>query len=281
MLPSRMLVVGALTLVGTGCVATRNDMRILQSDIFALRAEQARADSALAKELATLSASLQQAIGVVSDSLNDVSQRMGQLQADSRQSLYAIEQQLLVLGELAGQGQQQLRRLYAEMEVRNQQLATQGIPVPGDTTGGAQPAPAAPPPTEGPYTLYEIGRGQLQSQSYGTARQAFEQLIAQHPTSELVPLAMLGIADAFAAERRTAEADSTYRLVASRHSQSTAAPTALYRLGLSLEGQGRRSDARAAMQQIVSSYPRAEEADLAADWLRNHPGGTSEHPDRE
>lgn len=280
MFPSRLLAVGALTLVGTGCMATRNDVRIIQSDIFALRAEQARADSAIARELATLSASLQQAIAVLSDSMKDVSERVGRLQADSRQSFYAIEQQLAVLGELAGQGQEQLRRFYAEMEFRNRQQAAQGA-MTGDTSGGAQPAPAAPPPTEGPYTLYEIGRTQLQSQSYGTARQAFEQLIAQHPTSDLVPLALLGIADSYAAERRTAEADSTYRLVASRHSQSTAAPTALYRLGLSLEGQGRRADARAAMQQIVSSYPRAEEADLAADWLRNHPGGTSEHPDRE
>lgn len=280
MLPSRVLAIGALTFVATGCVATRNDMRILQSDIFALRAEQARADSALARELAAISASLQQAIAVLSDSMNDVSGRMGRLQADTRQSLYAIEQQLLVLGELTGQSQQQLRRLYAEMEVRNQQLAAQGG-VPADSSPGAAPAPATPPPTEGPYTLYEIGRAQLQSQSYGTARAAFEQLITTHPTSDLVPLALLGIADAFAGERRTAEADSTYRLVASRHPQSTAAPTSLYRLALSVDRQGRRADARATMQQIVSNYPRSEEADLAADWLRNNPGGTSERSDRE
>lgn len=280
MTASRIFGACVLVLASTGCVATRNDVRILQGDIFALRTQQARADSALAAELQRIATTLQQNLATVSDSVKNVSGRVERMQGDVRQSLYAIEQQLLVLGQLAGQSQQGLRQLYAEMELRNQQLAAGAVPPanPGDTT--QRPTPAAPP-GEGPYTLYEIGRSQLQSQSYGTARQAFEQLVTQHSQSDLVPLAQLGIADAFAGERRVAEADSVYQLVASRHPSSTAAPTALYRLGLSLERQGKRAEARSTMQRLVSSYPRAEEADLANDWLRNHPGSTSERSGRE
>lgn len=281
MTPRRFFVIGALALASTGCVATRNDVRILQNDIFNLRAQQARADSALVRQLMDISAQMQQMLAVVSDSIDNVSGRLGRFQGDTRQALYGMEQQLLVVGELLGQSQQRLRELRAEMETRNQALMSQPMmpPAPGDTTA------RTPPPTggiadPGPNQLYLLARDQLSRQSYGTARQAFEELVTKHPNSDLAPDAQLGIAEAYAGEGMVAQADTANLLVVTKYPASDAAPKALYRLGLSLAQQGRSADARTTMRRVVSEYPRSEVADLAQDWLRNNPGESRDGPER-
>ena len=51
------------------CFATRSDVRVLQGDILSFRQEAARADSARARQLASVVASL----GTVGDSLRETS----------------------------------------------------------------------------------------------------------------------------------------------------------------------------------------------------------------
>ncbi|HSA55234.1 MAG TPA: tetratricopeptide repeat protein [Gemmatimonadaceae bacterium] len=271
---------GTLVLASTGCVATRNDVRILQNDIFNLRAQQARADSALVRQLMDLSTQMQQTLAMLSDSVDDVSGRLGRFQGDTRQALYGMEQQLLVVGELLGQSQQRLRELRAEMETRNQALMSAPIaPVtPGDTTVRATP-PTGGIADPGPNQLYLLARDQLSRQSYATARQAFEELVAKHPNSDLAPDAQLGIAEAYAGEGMVPQADTANLVVVSRYPGSDAAPKALYRLGLSLARQGRMADARTTMQRVVRDYSRSEVADLAQDWLRANPGDRTERDD--
>lgn len=281
MIPRKLLLTACLAFAATGCVATRNDVRILQGDIFALRAQQARADSALARQLADIAASTQRAIALLSDSMDQVSSQLGRFQGDTRQAMYNMEQQLLVVGELLGQSQQRLRELRAEMEARNQQ----GLMAPPPPTGDTGAAAAAPPPAgamgdPGPNQLYLLARDQLSRQSYATARQAFEELIARHPSSDLAPDAQLGIAESYAGEGMVSQADTANLLVASKYPASDAAPKALYRLGLSLARQGRTADARATMRRVASEYPRSEVADLAQDWLRANPGESPERAGR-
>lgn len=283
MTPRRFLAIGtlaSLVLASTGCVATRNDVRILQSDIFNLRAQQARADSALVRQLMDISAQMQQMLAVVSDSIDNVSGRLGRFQGDTRQALYGMEQQLLVVGELLGQSQLRLRELRAEMETRNQALmsAPTGPPAPGDTTARPTP-PTGGLADPGPNQLYLLARDQLSRQSYGTARQAFEELVTKHPNSDLAPDAQLGIAEAYAGDGMIPQADTANLLVVSKYPASDAAPKALYRLGLSLARQGKTADARTTMQRVVQNYPRSEVADLAQDWLRANPGDRDDSPD--
>jgi TolA-binding protein len=60
-----------------------------------------------------------------------------------------------------------------------------------------------------------------------------------------------------------------YQLVVQRYPSSERAPTALYKHGLTLITAGRVQAARAALQQVVSKYPRSDEAVLAKDRLRS------------
>lgn len=270
----RLLAPAALVIASSGCFATRNDVRILQEDIYSLRTMQARADSARARQLADITTTLNTTLVSVRDSVRDLGARLVSFQGSTRQELYSIGQQLLQLGELMGQSQTVLRNFRAEIEERSRQINEQAVRAsappmaPGDTT---RPAPTPVSLTEGPNVLYQIGRDQLLQNSWSAARDAFSRLISQHPNSDLVPDALRGIGEAFDAEGDKVQGDSVFRLVVTRYPSSEAAAISLYKLGLSLARQGKRAEARAAMQQVVRNYPRSDSSTLATEWLARNP----------
>jgi len=264
----------ALMLVSSACFATRNDVRILQEDILSFRNMQMRADSARARQLADISGTLNTNLAALRDSVRDVGMRLTSFQGATRQELYSLGERLIQLGELMGANAQTMRSFRADLEERNRQVMEQAVrsvapPVtPGDTTTRATPPPVL---TEGPNVLYQIGRDQLAARAWGSARDAFNKLITEHPTSDRVPEAMIGIADAFDAEGNRVQGDSVYRLVVSKFPTDKAAPTSLYKLGLSLARQQKRPEARATMQDVVRRFPGTDESTLAADWLARNP----------
>jgi tol-pal system protein YbgF len=272
MRPVRILLCALIAPIASGCFATRNDVRILQGDLLSMRAEAARADSARSRQLSAVAGQLANTLGVVTDSLRDLSARVGRFQDDTKQELYAMQQQMLRMAELTGMSQTQLQQLRVEMENRNQ-LPVAPAPVvpatPGDTT--QRTAAPTPPQAPGPNTLYAIGREQLVAGSYSSARVAFTDLLTQFPEWPQAGDAQISIAETFVGERRLAEADSVYRVVVQKYPRSTAAPTAEYKLALSLARQGRKAEARTAMDQIPKRYPGTEVATLALDWLRANP----------
>jgi tol-pal system protein YbgF len=264
----------ALIVASSACFATRNDVRILQEDIHSLRALQIRADSARTRQLADMSVSLNNTLGSVKDSVRDLGVRLTTFQGATRQEFYSMGQQLLQLGERLGQSQAAMQNFRADLEERNRQFVEQAVrstvppPAPGDTTKVAAPPARL---TEGPNVLYQIGRDQLMNNSWSAAREAFNQLLTQHPTSDRVPEAMAGIADSYDAEGNFAQGDSVYRAVVAKYPSTKVAPTALYKLGLSLERQKKRAEARTTMQQVVRNYPGTDESTLATEWLANKP----------
>jgi tol-pal system protein YbgF len=263
--------------VSGACFATRNDVRILQEDIHSLRAQQVRADSARAKQIADMTAAVIASVGIVKDSVRDVGNRLTSFQGASRQEFYSVGQQLLQLGELLGQSQTQMRNFRADIEERNRQTMEIAVrsatPPAGATTDSTKvTTTTAPPPiTEGPNVLYQIGRDQLMQNSWSAARDAFTQLLTAHPNSDLAPHAQLHIGESYDAEGNRTAGDSVFRLVVSKYPSSPAAPTALYKLGRSLKAQRKNAEARAAMQQVVTKYPRSDEATLATEWLAQNP----------
>src|SRR6185503_3255513 len=119
--------------------------------------------------------------------------------------------------------------------------ATTTAAAPGDTTTKPPIAPVTL--TEGPNVLYQIGRDQITNRAWSSARAAFTRLINEHPNSDLVPDALRNIGESFDAEGNAAQGDSVFRLVVSRYPSTTAAPTALYKLALSLSRQKKAAEA--------------------------------------
>lgn len=246
----RYLALVAGVLSATGCLASKGDILLLQDEIRTLRAMQAREDTARRSQAnATIVL-----IGSTNDSLRALAQRFGAFQANVGGELFEMGKQLITIQELAGMSSKRIMELRSTMEERAQDLS------PTDT--GA--APAQP----GPAQLFTLSFEQLRNRSYSTARAGFDELLRRYPDFEEASKAQLYIAQSYAEERRTAEADSVYSLVVVKYPRSPDAATALYKYGLSQLGQGRTAPGRAALQRVVRDFPASTEAELAADRLK-------------
>jgi tol-pal system protein YbgF len=236
----------------TGCLASKSDIMLLQDEIRTMRATQARADTARKAQLdSTL-----RALNRTNDSLRAFGQRLGAFQATVGGELFEMGKQLITIQELAGMSSKRIMELRSTMEERAQAMTST------DTTGGT--TPSAP----GPAQLFQLSFDQLRRGSFGTARAGFEELLRRYPNFEEASAAQLYIAQSYAEERRTAEADSAYGVVVTKYPRSKDAPTALYKYGLSQLGQGKTAAARTALQRVVREFPSSTEAELARDRLR-------------
>jgi len=236
-------------LAAAGCMASKSDIRLLQDEIRTLRAMQSRADTARK----TQADSALVAISRTQDSLRALAQRFGAFQATVGGELFEMGKQLITIQELAGMSSKRIMELRSTMEERGQAMA-----------GGDSAAPAAP----GPGQLYMTSFDLLRRGSYGAARAGFEELLRRFPEFEEASAAQLYIGQAYAEEKRTAEADSVYGLVVTKYPRSKDAPTALYKYGLSQLSQGKTAAARAALQRVVREFPASTEAELARSRLQ-------------
>ena len=241
-----------VALAATGCLASKGDILLLQDEIRALRAMQARADTA--RRTQTDSALL--AIRRTQDSLRVLAQRFGSFQATVGGELFEMGKQLITIQELAGMSSKRIMELRSTMEERAQAMTS------SDT---------APPAAPGPAQLFQASFDLLRRGSQSAARSGFEELLRRYPDFEHASAALLYIGQSYADEKppRTAEADSVYALVVSRYPKSVDAPTALFKYALSQVAQKKTAAGRTALQRIVREYPGSTEAELAADRLRS------------
>lgn len=265
----------------TGCLATRDDLRVLQADIAVVRAEQAKVDSARARQVGEVLA----AVRASQDSLRALGTRVSRWQGDQKEETYAIQQQLITIQELTGLSQRRLLELRANLEERAQDAPGAAGPAPGvaPAAGGAAggaggaggaagsaPSPAAVPPAgPGPNQLLQLALDQLRRGSAGSARAGFQDVVTQHPTSDVAPLAQFYVAEAYAQEGKGPAADSVYQLVVAKYPASEKAATALYKHGLHLLATGKKAEARAVFADVVRRFPRSDEAVLAGARLKD------------
>lgn len=247
----------AAALLACGCLASKRDVFMLQSQLSSMQAASARADSAQRVRMEALL----NAVSVSNDSVRAISARLARLQSTVATDHYEMGRELLQIQELTGQSQRRLQELRASLEERNQNA---GAPVAPGTPDSLQPAPPGP----GPAQLFQSSLDQMRRGSMRVARSGFEQLLTQYPNSEDAPEAMIYIAATYASERNQVAADSVYGLVVQRYPSSPKAATALYKQALSMREAGRITQARAAFERIIKDYPRSDEAELARAQLR-------------
>lgn len=280
----RMVPLVALLATG-GCFATRGDVRIIQNDILALRAEVLRKQQEHMEALLQTQRLLQ----VASDSLSRVSARTVGIQGDVRGEFRAVREQLLQVQTLLGQSQATIARLRAELEEQRAAAASMPPTAGAAPTGassapaGSRPAPVNTPPasqtarpdttatasnTPGPSQLFVNGRDQLTRGSSATARTLFQELLTNYPDSDYAPDAQFWIAESLAKENNVAAADAAYAAVVSTYPNAPKAPTALYKRSLLLIKQGNATQAKQLLEQVISRYPRSIEAELATDTLK-------------
>jgi tol-pal system protein YbgF len=281
----RIRLLASAALVAVGACASRNDIRILQSDLQVMRIEANQADSMRRVQLDAVIASL----GHTQDSLRSMHAQLFKFQGDVRGELYALGQQLIQVQELTGQSQRRLQELRASMEQRAPDVAApvtspqsavpSGQPQSTQPQTRPQPSTAVAPSTvpqnaapdaqtPGPNQLFQLSLDQLRRGSAVAARAGFQDLLRQYPTADVAPEAQYYIAQSYETEGSIASADSAYALVVSKYPQSPRAPSALYKRALALQAQGKVQAARAALDLVIRNYPRSDEAVLARDRLR-------------
>ena len=275
----RMIPLVALVATG-GCFATRNDVRIVQTDVAALRTEMLKNDATQRDALLQSTRML----SVITDSLSRISTRLVSIQGDVRGEARTIKEQLLQVQTLLGQSQANLNRLRAEMETRNNAMSVSppvsppttpptGVsgttpPVAAATSGAVAAATADTSSGPGAAQLYQTGRDQLRRGSTSTARTYFQELLSKYPTSDLAPDAQNSIAQSLETEKNINGADAAYAAVVTKYPESRVAPNALYKRGQIALQKGITADARKLLQEVVSRYPKSMEAELAAEQLK-------------
>jgi tol-pal system protein YbgF len=254
MMRARCAPLAAVVLLG-GCLASKNDVLILQSQLQSMAATSARADTARAAQIDRVLTQVQQS----NDSVRALSARLAKLQSTVTTDNYEMGRQILQIQELSGQSQRRLQELRASLEERSQ-----GATVPVAPAGTVPAAPAAP----GPAQLFQTSLDQLRRGSTTVARSGFEELLRTYPQSDDAPEAMVYIAETYASERNQVAADSVYGLVVDRYPASPKAATALYKRAVAYRAAGRTAQARTAFDRVVKQYPRSDEASLAREQLR-------------
>ena len=245
----RSSLVLALGLVA-GC-ALKGDVRKVELQVQSLRAELARSDSVRAAERDSILA----AVRLAQQALTAQQAYLVQLRGDVRTELTAVQQQLVTVSELTGQGQQRLSELRSRIESRNRDPD----PTP---TGGVPVGPSGNPAGPGPDQMYDLSLQQYRRGSVSTARLGFREFLRVFPTHERAADALFYVGESFEKEAPDS-AVAVYDQVVKAYPNSPRAPSALYKLGLLAEQRGDKTAARTFYARVIAGYARSPEADLA------------------
>ena len=230
-----------------GC-ALKGDVRRVELQVEALKAERARADAERAAQID----SVRQLLAAVQQALGAQQAYLVQMRGDVKTDLLAVQQQLVSVQELTGQSQQRLTELRGRLEAQ----ARQPVP-PVDTTR----------PPVGPDQMYDLSLQQFRRGSLATARLGFREFLRVFPTNERAPDALFYVGETFAGENADSAA-AVYQQVVKSYPNSSRAPAALYKLGLLAERRGDKAAARTYYSRVIAGYPRSDEANLARDKLQ-------------
>lgn len=254
-----------LIVASTGCLASKGDIRLLQDELRANRAQLGSVDTSIVrtneqrrKQISDLSA----AVDRMNDSLRILATRFAAFQATANGEFDAMGRQMVAMQSLLGQTTRNVQDARAQLEALKEQ---------GNSAMTATPTPApsaAPAGTPGAGTLFTAGKEQLDNGAYGTARTAFEQLLTAWPSSPEAPRAQLFIAISYASDRNNTAADSVYQVVYTKYPKSPEAATALYKHGLFLWDADKKADARIFLNRVQREYPDSDESRMARDFLR-------------
>ena len=261
----------ALTVVSSGCLASKGDIQLLQEELRATRAQVAvgdtsllRADDARRTQISQLSTSIDR----MNDSLRALSTRFAGFQGTVNGELDAMGRQMVQFQALLGQTTRNVQDTREQLAALREQGMTSAAPsgtvVP---SAGSDTARHVAPGTPGPATLFNTGVDQLRSGNYRTARSSFDLLLTSYPEFDRAALVQLHVGDTYKAEGNMAAADSVYQLLAGRYPRTDEAGTALYKRGRMLWDANKRAEARVVLNRVIRVYPGSDAAKLASDLL--------------
>jgi tol-pal system protein YbgF len=236
---------GAAALL-SGC-ATKRDVRTIQQDIQLM---QQRQDELLRD--------LQRQNRLLLDSIRHTMTLTQDVRGATAGQLREFEQNVNQLGNLVSQVMGTLTRIEQRLTALEQRSAAA--------------APAGVSPGGGSADeYYESAMQRMGSQSWGTARALFEQLVAEFPTHEQAPNAQYHIGETYYQEKAYADAYRELEKVAQQWPTAPRAAAALFRAGAIAEEQKDIPRARQYYTQVRDRYSGTDEARQAQRKLQTLP----------
>ena len=274
-LRATLAMIGTLAL--TACVATKQDVLLLQGDLRTMRAEYAFRDSARRTQFD----SVMRMMVILNDSIRGVKSDLSSFQGNVLGDLFKVRDGLIEIRALTGQSQTRITELRSELEQRNGILQSQPVAPAPVTSAPAKPGDAAAattvtaatavatPPAPGPNQLYTMALDQLRRGSTSAARAGFTDFLAQYPQHERAGDAQYYVAETLERDGKLVDAEAAYLAVYTRFPRSEKSPTAMFKRAALLRGQGKPDRAREVLELLVRTYPRSDEADLARERLKS------------
>lgn len=137
-------------------------------------------------------------------------------------------------------------------------------PVPAAPTGS--PTPATTPP-ETPEVVYGRAFDALKAAKYPEAITGMNGFMTQFPTHPLADNAQYWLGQTYFVTRDYERAIEAFTAVGARSPDSSKAPDALLKKGLSEASLGRNDAARASLNEVIRRYPQNDAARLAREQL--------------
>ncbi len=270
-----LLAVGVASL--SACVATKQDVLLLQADLKSMRSEYAFRDSTRRVQFETV----MRTMVTLNDSLRGLKGELAAFQGNVLGDLFKVRDGLIEIRALTGQSQSRITELRSELEQRNAILqsappvvAPAAVQTPAPVPGApVKPADSASAPAgsgaPGPNQLYTMALDQLRRGSTSAARAGFTDFLAQYPQHERAGDAQYFIAETLERDQKALDAEAAYLSVYTRFPRSEKAPTAMFKRAALLRAQNKPDRSREVLDLLIKTYPRSDEADLARERLRS------------
>lgn len=237
----KLLATLALAIVaGSGCVATKGDIRSLQQEMAAMQERQEEALQDLYRQNRLLLDSIRTTMALTVDARGSTTNQLRQ-----------FNETVARTNELLAQIMSAQTRIEQRVTALEQ-----------------RPVAAAPSAADGDVEqYYTLGIEKLQERSYSTARSAFEALITQFPDHPRAADAQYQIGETYVAEEEWSEAYEAFEQVAERWESSPRAPAALFRAGVVAQDRRDNTRARRYFTAVREQYPDTDEARQAQSRL--------------
>lgn len=106
-----------------------------------------------------------------------------------------------------------------------------------------------------------------QDKDYDQAINGLYDFIDKYEEGDLTVNAYYWLGEVYLVEKQLEQARQAFTIVATRYGDHRKAPDAVYKLGVTLDRQGKKDQARSRMKTVVEDYPNTSAAELAQKYL--------------
>jgi tol-pal system protein YbgF len=242
-----LVVMGALSASGCFAFVTKDEGKALSDRIEEVRSmstknEQRAGELAteMDRQLKRLKQVVDEATRVVTRNSADVGESVQKLQTDLGQLTGRIDDLQHSQDALMKQFQDYRAASDTKLEsLTNQMTAAKNPPMP-----------------ETADALYAEAERRLQATQWQDARRLYEAFVNRYPTDARAARAQFNIGEAYAGEKRYANAIGAYTKVVDNFPKSDVVPDAMYKNGLAFHALKYCSDAKVYFQELLKRYPK-------------------------